>query len=301
MKRIVTLSLIGALTLGMLATGVAAAHQNGGGGHWQGGDTEVHSQWQGGNKEAGQSKHGELGLKGWTACTLTAAVSGTSVYAKGTSGKPGGTINVEVKVKHPDTTVTTYSGQVIPTFPTAGAGAAVTLTRNGTSFVLKGPVPVPSTATAGNATLAVSGSYGTSTFTCNVTAAIKVPKPKPAPVCTSTVTGLQVWAWATPAMPGGTLWVAVMVKKPDASATITASATATIPPAAATASKPLTPLGKWAVLAASFPVDPGATLGGTATVNVSGTSTVASVATTFTCSLSTPIKNVEFWSSKKGH
>jgi len=289
MKRIVTLSLIGALTVGMIATGVAAAHQSGAGG-----------QPQRVGKDAGQGKHGEYGPKGWTACTVTPAVTGTSVYAKATSGKPGGSVNAEVRVKHPDSTVTVYDATVSPTFPGAGAGAPVSLTRNGTSFVLKGTVPLPSTATAGDATLTVAGHYGSSGFGCNLMAKIKVPKPGPAPTCTSTVTGLTVWAWATPAMPGGTLWVALMAKKPDASATVAATATATIPGNSATPNpqaRTLAPLGKWAVLASSFTVDSTATLGQSASVGVTGTYNGSPA---FTCSLSTPIKNVEFWSSKKG-
>jgi hypothetical protein len=285
MKRILTLSLIGALALGTLATGVAGAHQ---------GKGEGRSHDRGFGRWAG--------LAAWTPCVLAPSVSGTSVYAKATPGRPGGSLNVQVRVKHPDATSATYAATVTPTFPAAGAGPGVSLTRTGTSFILKGAVPVPATATAGTATLAVAGTYGASAFTCpGLAAKIKVPKPAQAPVCTSVPAGLGVWARATPAMPGGTLWVAVKVKKQDPSATLTATATATIPPAAATAPQALTPLGTWGLLAASFPVDKGATLGATATVAVSGTYTVGSAITTFTCSLSTPVKNVRFWPGSKIH
>ena len=64
----------------------------------------------------------------------------------------------------PGATATPYGATVTPTFPTAGARAAVTLTRKGTSFVLKGTVPVPASATAGSATLAVAGTYGSSSL-----------------------------------------------------------------------------------------------------------------------------------------
>jgi hypothetical protein len=47
-------------------------------------------------------------------------------------------------------------------------------------------------------------------------------------------------------------------------------------------------------------VGSGASLGQQATVTVSGTYTVSSVATAFTCTLSTPIKNIQFWPSLKG-
>ena len=284
MKRIMTLSLSGAVVLGTLATGVAGAHQVGGAtshdrevGHW-----------------------GGLGAR--TSCLLSPTVSGTSVFAWSTPGKPGGSLNVQVRVKHPDAKAATYGATVTPTFPTAGAGAPVTLTRKGTTFVLKGTVPVPASATAGSATLAVAGTYGTSSFTCaTLTATIKVPKPVRPPVCTSTPPGLSVRAWATPAMPGGTLWVAVRVKKQDPSATLTATATATIPPALATAPLTLKSLGSWAVLAGSFPVDKGATLGATATVAVAGTYTVGTATTTIRCSLTTPVRNVKFWHVGKGH
>jgi hypothetical protein len=285
MKRILTLSLVGALALGTLATGVAGAHQNAGG-------TKSH------DREDGRSG----GFGAWATCALNPTVSGTSVFAKATPGKPGGSLNVQVRVKHPDATSATYGATVTPTFPTAGAKPLVSLTRKGTSSLLKGTIPVPTTATAGSATLAVAGTYGPSTFTCpGLAAKIKVPKPAPAPVCTSVPAGLRVQAWATPAMPGGTLWVAVKVKKQNPSATLVATATATIPPAAVTTSQSLTSLGKWAVLTGSFPVDKGATLGAPATVAVSGTYTVAGVATSFTCSLSTPIKNVKFWPAGRVH
>ena len=284
MKRILTLSLAGALVLGTLATGVAGAHQVGG--------AKAHDR---------EDVH-RGGLGAVTSCLLSPAVSGTSVFAWATPGKPGGSLNVQVRVKRPDATTATYVATVTPTFPTAGAGAPVTLTRKGTSFVLKGTVPVPTSATAGSATLAVAGTYGTSSFTCaGLKAAIKVPKPARPPVCTSTPPGLSVSAWATPAMPGGTLWVAVKVKKQNPSATLTATATATIPPASATAPQALKPLGSWAVLTASFPVDKGATLGATATVAIAGTYIVGTATTTFACSLTTPIRNVKFWRVGKGH
>jgi hypothetical protein len=283
MKRILALSLAGGLVLGTLATGVAGAHQVGG--------AKSH--------DREDSHWGGLGAR--TACLLSPAVSGTSVFAWATPGKPGGSLNVEVRVKHPDASAATYSATVTPTFQTAGAGAPVTLARKGTSFVLKGTVPVPASATAGSATLVVTGTYGTSSFTCpGLKATIKVPRPARPPVCTSTPPGLSVRAWATPAMPGGTLWVAVRVKKQAPSATLTATATATIPPALATAPQALTKLGSSAVLAASFPVDKGATLGATATVSVAGTYTAGTAATTFTCSLVTPIRNVMFWHIGKG-
>lgn len=285
MKRIVTLSLVGALTLGLLVTGVAGAHQGGGQDQAQGG-------------EAGNSG----GLGGWTRCVLTAAVSGTSVFGHAATAKPGGFINVELRAKHAAATVATYSATVTPTFPTVGAGPQVSLTRSGTSFLLKGKIPVPSTATAGNTTLTVTGTYGSSTFTCTgLTAKITLPKPSQSPVCVSVPAGLDVRAWATPAMPGGTLWVAVMVKKQDPSGVLQATATATIPGAPALSPQTLTKLGTWAVLAGSFPVDKGATLGAKATVVVLGTYRVASGSTPFTCSLSTPVRNVKFWPSKQGH
>jgi len=284
MKRILTLSLAGALVIGTLATGVAGAHQAGG--------AKSHDR-EGGHRG---------GFGAVTSCLLTPAVSGTSVFAWAAPGRPGGSLNVQLRVKHPDATAATYVATVTPTFPTAGAGAPVTLTRKGTSFVLKGTVPVPASATAGSATLAVTGTYGTSSLTCaGLKATIKVPKPARPPVCTSTPAGLSVRAWATPAMPGGTLWVAVRVKKQDPSATLTAAATATIPPASATAPQALQSLGSWAVLTGAFPVDKGATLGATATVAVAGTYTVGTAATTFTCSLTTPIRNVKFWRVGKGH
>jgi len=273
MKRLVTLSLVGALVLGMLATGVATAHQTGG-------------------QPQGNAFIRPEGLGGWTACALAQPISGTSVLAKAGQGKAGGSLTVEVLVKHPDTSVTTFDATVTPTFPTAGLQSAVILTRKGTSFVLKGTIPVPSTATAGDATLAVTGDYGASALNCNLTVKITVP------VCTSG----SVSAYATPAMPGGTLWVAVMLKKLGSSATLAAvTATATIPPAAATAAVTLAPLGTWPVLAAPFPVPSDSTLGAQATVAVSGTYTDSSGSTTFTCSLSTPIKNVQFWPSGEGH
>jgi hypothetical protein len=102
-------------------------------------------------------------------------------------------------------------------------------------------------------------------------------------------------------MPGGTLWVAVKVKKQNPSATLTATATATIPPASTTAPQALRSRGSWAVLTGSFPVDKGATLGATATVAVAGTYTVGAATTTFTCSLTTPVRNIAFWHAKKGH
>ncbi|MCU0294346.1 MAG: hypothetical protein MUF10_20555 [Thermoanaerobaculaceae bacterium] len=284
MKRILTLSLAGALVLGTLATGVVGAHQAGG--------AKPHDR-EGGHRG---------GLGSVTACLLSPAVSGTSIFALATPGKPGGSLTVLVRVKHPDATAATYGATVTPTFPTAGAGAPVTLTRKGTSFVLRGTVQVPASATAGGATLAVAGTYGTSSFTCaGLTATIKVPKPARPPVCTSTPAGLSVRAWATPAMPGGTLWVAVRVKKQDPSATLAATATATIPPASARAPQALKALGSWAVLTGAFPVDKGATLGATATVAVTGSYTVGTAATTFTCSLTTPIRNVKFWRVGKGH
>ena len=283
MKRIVTLSLVGALALGTLATGVAGAHQNGGR-----------------DKSPGREDGRSGSFPAWTRCALAPTVSGTSVFAKATPGKPGGSLKVQVRVKRPDATSATYAATVTPTFPTAGAGPLVSLTRKGTSFLLKGTVPVPATATAGSATLAVAGTYRNSTFTCpGLAARIKVPKPAPAPVCTSVPAGLGVSAWATPAMPGGTLWVAVKVKKQDPTATLAATATATIPPAGVTASQALTSLGKWAALTGSFPVAKDATLGATATVAVSGTYTVANVATTFTCSLKAPIRNIKFWPAGK--
>ena len=277
MKRLVTLSLIGAIVLGMLATGVAAANQTGGG------------QWQS-HPIVRTGGFGTGGLRGWIACTLSPAISGTSILAKATSGKAGGSLTVEVLVRHPETGVTTYSANVTPTFPTAGTPSAVTLTQVGTSYVLKGTVPVPATATAGNATLAVSGTYGSSSFMCNLTAKITVP------LCSSNA----VWAYATPAMPNGTLWVAVMLRKPNSSATLTATATATIPPAAATAAVTLTQLGTWPVLVGSFAVPSNSTLDAQATVAVTGSYTDSSGATTFTCTLSTPIKNIQFWPSLKG-
>jgi hypothetical protein len=284
MKRILTVSLAGALVLGTLATGVAGAHQGGGA--------------KSPDREGGHRG----GLGAMTSCLLSPAVSGTSVFAWATPGKPGGSLNVWVRVKRPAATTTPYGATVTPTFPSAGAGAAVTLTRKGTSFVLKGTVPVPASAAAGSATLAVAGTYGTSSFTCaGLKATIRVPGSARPAVCSSTPSGLSVRAWATPAMPGGTLWVAVRVKKQDASATLTATATATIPPASATAPVLLKPLGSWAVLAGSFPVDKGATLGATATVGVAGTYVVGTATTTFTCSLTTPIRNVKFWRGGKGH
>ena len=102
-------------------------------------------------------------------------------------------------------------------------------------------------------------------------------------------------------MPGGTLWVAVRVKKQDPSATLTATATATIPPASATAPAALRPLGSSAFLTGAFPVDKGATLGATATVGVAGTYVVGTATTTFTCSLTTPIRNVKLGRVGKGH
>lgn len=279
MKRIATVSLVGALTLGMLVSGVAAANQGGG---------------------SGTSKAGGIGnvagFGAWARCVLTPAVSRTAVFAHATPASPGGSIKVEVKVIHSTAGVTPYSANVTPTFPNAGAGQLVTLTRSGTSFVLKGKLPVPSTATAGSATLTVAGLYGTSSFACaNFVAKIKVPAPSKAPVCTSTPTGLDVHAYATPAMPGGTLWVAVLVKKQDPSATLSATASATIPGAAPAGPVTLTALPGFAVLAGALAVGTTATLGGTATVSVSGTYTLASGPTTFTCSLSTPIKSVKFW------
>ena len=283
MKRILTLSLAGALVLGTLATGVAGAHQEGG--------AKPH------DRENGHRG----GVGALTACVLSPAVSRTSVFASATPGRPGGSLNVHVRVKHPGATAATYGATVTPTFPTAGTGAPVTLTRNGTSFVLRGTVPVPASAAAGSATLAVAGTYGTSAFTCaGLKATIKVATPARPPVCTSTPAGLSVRAWATPAMPGGTLWVAVRVKKQDPSATLTATATATIPAASATAPQALSALGSWAVLTGAFPVDKGATLGATATVAVAGTYTVGTAATTFTCSLTTPIRNVKLGRVGKG-
>ena len=278
MKRLATVSLVGALVLAMLASGVAAAYQTGAGSQWQ-----SHPIVRTGGFGAG-------GLRGWTACTLNPTVSGTWVLAMATPGKAGGSLTVEVVVRHPETGVTTYNAMVTPTFPTAGPESAVTLTQVGTSYVLKSTVPVLSTATSGEATLAVSGTYGSSSFTCNLTAKITVP------LCSSNA----VWAYATPAMPNGTLWVAVMLRKPNSSATLTATAMATIPPAAATAAVTLTQLGKWPVLVASFPVPSNSTLDAQATVAVTGSYTVSSVATTFTCTLSTPIKNIQFWPSLKG-
>ncbi len=285
MKRIVTLSLLGALTLGMLATGVAGAHQDGNGGKPKGPEV-VHA--------------GGLGAR--TTCVLAPTVNGAAVFAKATPGKPGGSINVEIRVKHADTTVTTFGATVTPTFPTAGAGPLTTLTRKGSSFVLKGTIPVPSTSTAGSAALAVAGTYGSSTFTCaGLAAKVKVAKAPPAPVCTSTPTGLGVRAFATPAVPGGMLRVMVVVKQHDPSATLAATATVTIPPAAATPPQALAKPGKWAVLTGSFPVDKGASLGAKATVSVSGTYTASNATTSFTCSLSTPIKSGKAWRSGKVH
>jgi len=285
MKRIVSLSLVAAMTLGTVLAGTAGAHQEGDSGASQG------------------RKHDHPDpLKAWTACVLAPTISGTSVFAKATPAKPGGSVAVAVKVRHPDTTLKTYGATVTPTFPTAGAGPQVTLTRKGASFQLRGAVPVPSTATAGSAALAVAGTYGSSTFTCaGLAAKIQVPQPSRSPVCTSVPAGLGVWAWATPATPGGTLRVVVMVKKQAASATFVATATATIPPAAATPSQALSPLGKGAVLTGSFAVDKGATLGATATVAVSGTYAVANTSTTFACSLSSPIRNVRLWRPNPAH
>lgn len=278
MKRIVTLSLLGALTLGTLATGIVEAQQNGSG---------ANSQGRGIGHSGG---HGA-----WKTCALAPTANGIAVFAKATPGKPGGSIAVRVKVKHPDTTVTSYGATVTPTFPTTGAGPLVSLTRNGTSFVLKGTIPVPAASTSGSATLAVAGTYGSSTFTCaGLTANIKAPKPSKSPVCTSSPAGLGVRAWATPAVPGGKLWVAVIVKKQATSGALAATATVTIPPAAATPPQTLALLGKRGVLTGSFQVDKGASLGATATVAVSGTYTVANVSTSFTCSLTTPIKNSKF-------
>lgn len=282
MKRIVSLALAGAVTLGMLATGVAGANQ----GNEQGGS------------QAGERGHGD-DFRGWTPCALTTPISGTQVFAHATGGKPGGSVTVEIRVKHP-TAGLAFSATVTPTFPTALLGAPVILTRSGTSFVLKGTIPVPSNATAGNATLAVTlGLYGLSGFTCaGLTAKIMVPKPSQSATCAPA--DLGVWAWATPAMPGGTLWVAVMLKKNAPGATITGSATAAIPGAGAPLVQTLAPLGTWPVMAASFPVAASATLGATATVAITGNYTLANVPTSFTCSLSTPIKLVKFWPSEQG-
>lgn len=288
MKRILALALVGALALSTLATGVVGAHPG-----WGGAKSDDRGDDRGGDRGGG--------LGTWTGCVLTPAVTGTTVLAKATPGKPGGAVHVLVIVKRPAATATAFAATVTPTFPTAGAGPLLTLARNGTSFVLKEAVPVPATATAGNATLAIAGTYGASTFTCpGLAAKIKLPRQAPAPVCTSVPAGLGVRAWATPAMPGGTLWVAIQVKKRDPAATLTATATATIPPAAATPALALKALGGWPVLAGSFPVATTATLGASASVAISGTYTLANVATTFTCSLRTPIKNVRFWAGRKG-
>jgi hypothetical protein len=279
MKRLVTLSLIGAIVLGMLATGVAAANQTGGG------------QWQS-HPIVRTGGFGAGGLRGWTACTLSPAISGTSILAKATQGKSGGSVTVEVVVRHPDASGTTFTANGTLTFPSVPTASPVTLTQAGTSYVLKGTVTVPSGATSGKATLDVSGSYGspTTTFTCNLTVKITVP------VCSTTA----VWAYATPAMPGGTLWVAVGLKRPNSSAALTAAATVAVPNGATTGPLTLTPLGKWPVLVAPFPVASEATLHAMATVAVTGSYTVSSVPTAFTCTLSTPIKNIQFWPSLKG-
>jgi hypothetical protein len=263
----------------MLASGVAAASQTGGGSQWQSHPiVRTGGFWSG-------------GLRGWTACTLSATISGTSILAKATQGKPGGSVTVEVVVRHPDASGTTFSANGTLTFPSVPTASPVTLTQAGTSYVLKGTVTVPSGATSGKATLGVSGYYGSSSFTCSLTVKIRVP------VCSTTA----VWAYATPAMPGGTLWVAVGLKKPNSSATLTAAATATIPPSTtASASVTFAPLGKWPVLVGFFAVPSGSIPDAMAIVAVSGTYTVSSVATTFTCTLSTPIKNIQFWPSLKG-
>ncbi|MGO9179342.1 MAG: hypothetical protein ACLQBX_06405 [Candidatus Limnocylindrales bacterium] len=278
MKRLATVSLAGALVLSILVGGVAAAYQTGAGSQWQSHPiVRTGGLWSN-------------GLRGWAACTLSPTISGTSILSKATPGKAGGSLAVEVVVRHPDTSVTPYTASGTANFPSVTAGTTVTLTRVGTSYVLTGTVTVPSGATSGEATLVVSGDYGLSAFTCNLTAKITVP------LCTEGA----VWAYATPAMPGGTLWVAVGLKKPNSSATLTTvSATATIP-GAATSAATLAQLDQWPVLVAPLPVGSGASLGQQATVTVSGTYTVSSVATAFTCTLSTPIKNIQFWPSLKG-
>jgi hypothetical protein len=262
----------------MLVGGVAAAYQTGAGSQWH-----SHPIVRTGGFGAG-------GLRGWTACTLNPTVSGAWVLAIAAPGKAGGSLSVEVVGQHPGTSGTTFTASVTPTFPSGLAVSQVTLTQVGTSFLLKGKVPVPSTATSGKATLAVAGTYGGSNFKCNLTAKITVP------LCTASA----VWAYATPAMPGGMLWVAVGLRKPHSSATLTAvTATALIPPSTtATGAVTLAPLGTWPVLVGSFPVPSDSTLHVQATVTVSGTYTDSS-ATAFTCTLSTP-KNIQFWPSLKG-
>ena len=79
----------------------------------------------------------------------------------------------------------------------------------------------------------------------------------------------------------------------EGSATLAGTATATIPPAAPTQAQTLSALGKWPVLWGSFPVDKGATIGATVTVAVAGTYTAANVSTTFTCSLTETVKNIQ--------
>ena len=76
MKRILNVSLAGALVLGTLATGVAGAHQGGGA------------------KSPDRENAPRGGLGGATSCVLSPAVSGTSVFASATPGRPGGSLNV---------------------------------------------------------------------------------------------------------------------------------------------------------------------------------------------------------------
>ena len=118
MKRLVTLSLVGAIVLGMLATGVAAANQTGGG------------QWQS-HPIVRTGGFGAGGLRGWTACTLSPAISGTSILAKATQGKSGGSVTVEVVVRHPDASGTTFTANGTLTFPSVPTASPVTLTQAG--------------------------------------------------------------------------------------------------------------------------------------------------------------------------
>jgi len=149
MKRILTLSLVGAIMLGLLGVGVASAHGGGQGG-------EAHGY--------------HYGI--WVACTQATPVSGLAIYATATAAVPGSTLGATVAAKHSDPSTTFTAPTASATIPGVVGTVAPTSTYVKHAVASFG-FPVSSTATVGQkATVSISGSAsspsGSTTFTCTL-------------------------------------------------------------------------------------------------------------------------------------
>jgi len=300
MKRILTLSLVGAIMLGLLGVGVVSAHGSGQGDQGHGYQQSYYYGYYG-------SYHGyHYGI--WVPCTQTTPVSGLAIYATATAAVPASTLKVTVAAKHGDPSATF-------TVPTASAAISGVALAQPAPPVIKHAVAnfgfaVPSTATAGQTVnLSISGSYsatsGSTTFTCVLNVPVMsgyyrgyhygiwVPCKQ-----TTTLSGLTIYASATAAVPNSTLAVTVAVKHGDPSAVLGFSPTpsATIPGVGAVA--PTSTFISHAVANFGFPVASTATVGQKATVSISGSYSATSGSTMFTCALNVPVVSA---TQQKGH